>query len=66
MYVIKTQKLAGYLMQKGFELIRLQKDRNNKKKKVFLFEDTDYLRKAITDFTNNKSNRNSKNEEENA
>lgn len=52
MYVIKTQKLATYLMQKGFRLIKLQEDRNDKNRNVYLFKDSKELRESITEFTN--------------
>lgn len=54
MYVIKNQSLATYLMSKGYRLIKLQKDRNNPNRNVYLFKDTEKLRKSITEYTNNK------------
>ena len=54
MYVVKTQVLASYLMSKGFRLIKLQEDRNNKKRNVYLFKDSKELRDVITEYTNNK------------
>lgn len=54
MYVIKSQKMATYLMSKGFRLIKLQQDRNNPNRNVYLFKDSSELRKAITEYTNNR------------
>lgn len=52
MYVIKTQVLATYLMTKGFRLIKLQEDRNDPNRNVYLFKDSEELRKAITEYSN--------------
>lgn len=54
MYVIKAQSMATYLMSKGFRLIKLQQDRNNPNRNVYLFKDSLELRKAITEYTNKK------------
>lgn len=55
MYVVKTQVLATYLMQKGFRLIKLQQDRNDKNRNIYLFKNSNKLRNAITEYTNNKA-----------
>ena len=52
MYVIKTQVLATYLMTKGFRLIKLQEDRKDKNRNVYLFKDSEELRKSITEYSN--------------
>ena len=54
MYVIKSQSMATYLMSKGFRLVKLQPDRNNPNRNVYLFKNSLELRKAITEYTNNK------------
>ena len=54
MYVIKSQSMATYLMSKGFRLIKLQQDRNNPNRNVYLFKDSLELRKVITEYTNNR------------
>ena len=54
MYVIKSQSMATYVMSKGFRLIKLQQDRNNPNRNVYLFKDSSELRKAITEYTNNR------------
>ena len=55
MHVIKSQSMATFLMMKGFRLIKLQKDRNNPNRNVYLFKDSEELRKAITEYTVNKN-----------
>lgn len=51
MYVIKSQSLATFLMGKGFRLIKLQQDRTNKNRNVYLFKDSFELRASITEYT---------------
>ena len=46
-YVVKTMRLASWLINEGFEKIKEQEDRNNPKFNVFLFEDTIELRSAL-------------------
>ncbi len=55
MYVIKSQSMATFLMTKGFRLIKLQQDRKNPNRNVYLFKDSEELRKAITEYTVNKN-----------
>ena len=55
MYVIKSQSMATYLMGKGFRLVKLQRDRNNPNRNVYLFKNSLELRKAITEYTYNKN-----------
>ena len=50
MYVIRTQKLALYLMKKGFELIRTDDNRDNLQYKIFLFNDTPVLREMVKQY----------------
>jgi hypothetical protein len=47
MYVIKTQAMATFLMSKGFRLIKLDKDKNNSYRNVYLFKDSVELRNAM-------------------
>lgn len=55
MYVIKSQSMATFLMGKGFRLIKLQPDRNNPNRNVYLFKDSEELRKSITEYTKKKN-----------
>jgi hypothetical protein len=50
MYVIRTQKLASYLMNLGFRLIRMDIDRNNPNFNVFLFNYSDELIQAVNNY----------------
>lgn len=50
MYVIRTQKLATYLMNKGFELVRTDKNKENPNFNVFLFQDSPVLRATVKQY----------------
>lgn len=49
-YVVKHLRMATYLMSLGFRLIRTHEDRNNPKFNVFIFKDTEELRKAMNNY----------------
>ena len=51
-YVVKTMRLAVYLINEGFEKLREQTDRNNPKFNVFLFQDSIELRSALERYKN--------------
>ena len=53
-YVIMSQKLAGYLMMKGFRLMYLRPSTSYEGRNVFIFKNTDDLVAAITDYSNRK------------
>jgi len=48
-YVIFNQRLAGYLMQKGFVLKRMEKS-NKSNRNVFIFNNTDDLIEKIKNY----------------
>jgi len=50
MYVIKNQSMATYLMSKGFKLIKLDADKNNLNRNVYLFCDTPQLRSEMSNY----------------
>lgn len=50
MYVIRSMKMAGWLMQQGFRLMKLELDKGNPAYNVFLFEHTNELLKAMTEY----------------
>lgn len=50
-YVVKTMRQASWLINEGFKKIKEQKDRNNPKFNVFLFEDTIELRSALARYS---------------
>lgn len=50
--VVFNQKVAGYLMLRKFTLKDINKNNSNHNMNVFIFDDTDYLRKAISEYDN--------------
>lgn len=50
-YVIKSLRMMTYLIRQGFNIYKVKDDDKNSYYKVFLFEDSEDLRKAISDFT---------------
>lgn len=50
-YVVKSRPLATYLIERGFELERVEPSRENYHFVVFLFIDNRKLREAITEYT---------------
>lgn len=48
--MVFNQKMAGYLMQKGFVLIDMRPDLKNTRRNVFLFNDTPQLKSAIDEY----------------
>lgn len=47
---IFSQHLAGYLLMKGFPLLRLNTNLRDKRYKVFLFKDCEEIRSAINSY----------------
>lgn len=48
--IIYNQKMAGYLMQRGFVLIDMQPDLKKTGRNVFFFNDTPQLKSAIDEY----------------
>ena len=48
---IFTQRLAGYLMFKGFVLLKMTDDLKNPSKHIFIFNESEEIRKAIDDYS---------------
>jgi hypothetical protein len=48
--VVFNQKVAGYLMLQKFTLKCINKNNSNPNMNVFIFDDTDDLRKAINEY----------------
>lgn len=44
--------LAVYLLRKGFRIIDLKQNRDDKRRSIFVFEIEEGLDKAMTDYTN--------------
>ena len=52
-YIVLSQKLAGYLMQKGFVLQKLKPtNKNGSKRNVFIFNESEELIKSIHEYSN--------------
>ena len=47
-----SQRLAGYLMQKGFVLLRMNINLDDNYKHVFLFNDSPAISLAISEYKN--------------
>lgn len=47
---IFNQRLAGFLLYKGFVLIKIDKDKHGSGRTVFYFNDSDELNKVISEF----------------
>lgn len=48
--LIKTQRLAGWLMYKGFILLRTDKDRNNPRYDIFVFKFDEGIEDEINNY----------------
>lgn len=46
-YIIYSQKMAKQLINRGFKLIKIARNKVYPKYNVFLFEDTEQLREAL-------------------
>ena len=50
LYVIRGYRLANYLMDNGINMVKVDRNKENKSWLIFLFEDNKTLRKTITKF----------------
>ena len=48
--LIKTQRLAGFLMLNGYILLRMNEDRKNPDFDIFIFKNDDGIENAINDY----------------
>lgn len=53
--IVKSMKLAGYLMQHGFKLYEIQKDNNNSGFDVYVFRGSDEISSAIQEYLKSKN-----------
>lgn len=49
-YVCKRMRLCRYLLNKGFEFLKIRPDRVNPKYNVWIFKYSDELYQAVTDY----------------
>lgn len=52
--VVYSQRAAGFLMQKGFVLVRIDRDKFNPSKNIFLFNNSDALDNALREYASQK------------
>jgi hypothetical protein len=55
MRLIKSVSMANYLLDNKFALIRIDKDRADESRLVFIFEDSNDLRNAMGDYKSIKN-----------
>jgi len=53
-YIVRSQKLAGFLMMKGFKLHSIQPSNENNNRNVFIFTNSSMLQEAINNYKTNK------------
>lgn len=53
LYVIKTRRMANDLIKHGFNIKEIDRNRDDRTKDIYLFEDTEELRESITKITDN-------------
>lgn len=51
-YVCKRMRLLNYLMDKGFNFIKTQRDRRNPHYIVWIFKDSPELRECVEEYYN--------------
>lgn len=49
-YCVKKGHLAGYLMMQGFKLKRMPVDEKNPNYNVYIFNNSEALQQAVTDY----------------
>ena len=49
-YIVRSQRLAGYLMQRGFKLISIKQDEAGNGRNIFFFNNSFMLRDAIEQY----------------
>lgn len=50
MYVVLQVSMANYLISKGFPVLRIDRNRYNRDRLIFLFEDSEALRTSLNDY----------------
>jgi len=51
--IIKTQRLAGWLMYKGYILLRTDKDRKNPNYDIYIFKNENNIEAEIDNYVSN-------------
>lgn len=50
MYVVRSVDLVNWLCQRGYRLLKAEDSNENPKYKVFMFEDSEMLRKCVAEW----------------
>lgn len=50
MYVVRSVGLVNWLCQRGYTLLKAEDSESNAKYKVFMFEDSEPLRKCVAEY----------------
>jgi hypothetical protein len=50
LYVVLQISMANFLISKGFHVQRIDRNRENRERLIFLFEDSEELRNSLTDY----------------
>lgn len=56
-YICLSQRQAGYLMLKGFKLLRIQSNEKDTRKNIFYFTFSDEILKEVTIYNELRKNR---------
>lgn len=50
MYVVLHISMANFLISQGFHLLKIDRNRENRERLIFLFEDSERLRNSLNDY----------------
>lgn len=50
MYVVLQVSMANFLISKGFPVLKIDRNRDNRERLIFLFDDSDALRASLKDY----------------
>jgi len=53
-YITSDLMLATTLRYKGFNILRIERDSKDSRKKLFVFESTETIKEIVNNFMNNK------------
>lgn len=50
MYIVRSLELANWLCNRGYKMLKVEDSEKNPRFKVFLFEDTNYIRNSVSEY----------------
>lgn len=50
MYIVRSLELANWLCNRGYKMLKVEDSEKNPRFKVFLFEDTKYIRNSASEY----------------